>query len=153
MPERARVWQAHMWVGTGRNSTVAGAGRAVSMPKQFQPMTNPIVMKNNKSWLGLIILSGLALSAEVSPAAPQAKAYQVTGPVVEVTDTSITVKKGEENWQIARDAGTKISGDLKVGAKVTVQYRMVATDVEVKADKAGKPAAAEPAKPKKSEKQ
>jgi hypothetical protein len=106
-------------------------------------------MKHNKSWLGLIILSGLALSAAVSPAAPQAKAYQVTGPVVAVTDTSITVKKGEENWQLARDAGTKISGDLKVGAKVTVQYRMIATDVEVKADKGGKPAAAEPAKPKK----
>jgi len=106
-------------------------------------------MKNKKSWLGLVILSGLALSANVSFAAPQAKTYQVTGPVVEVTDTSITVKKGEENWQVARDAGTKITGDLKVGAKVTVHYRMIATDVEVKADK---PAATEPAKPKKSEK-
>ena len=108
-------------------------------------------MKNKKTWLGLVILSGLALGANVGFAAPQAKAYQVTGPIVEVTDTSITVKKGEENWQIARDAGTKISGELKVGAKVTVQYRMIATDVEVKADKAGKPATAEPAKPKKSE--
>ena len=94
----------------------------------------------------------MALGADVGLAAPQAKAYQVTGPVVEVTETSITVKKGEDNWQIARDAGTKISGDLKVGAKVTVQYRMIATDVEVKADKAEKPekpAAAETAKPKK----
>ena len=103
-------------------------------------------MKNKKSWLGLIILSGLAFSAEVCPAAPQAKAYQVTGPIVEVTDTSITVKKGEENWQIARDAGTKINGDLKVGAKVTVHYRMIATDEEVKADKSGKPPAAQPKK-------
>jgi len=81
-------------------------------------------------------------------AAPQAKSYQVTGPVVEVTDSTITVTKGksDETWQIARDAGTKIKGDLKVGAKVTVQYRMVATDVEVKADKA------EPAKPEKAKK-
>jgi RNase P/RNase MRP subunit p29 len=110
---------------------------------------------NKKSMLGLITLCGLALSAEVSLAAPQAKAYQVTGPVVEVTDTSITVKKGEENWQVARDAGTKITGDLKVGAKVTVHYRMIATDVEVKADKAEKAvtaAPAEAAKPKKAEK-
>jgi len=107
---------------------------------------------NKKSLPGLITLCGLALSAEVSFAAPQAKAYQVTGPVVEVTDTSITVKKGEENWQVARDAGTKISGDLKVGAKVTVHYRMIATDVEVKADKAEKPAPTEAAKPKKTEK-
>ena len=107
---------------------------------------------NKKSLLGLITLCGLALSADSSFAAPQAKAYQVTGPVVEVTDTSITVKKGEENFQIARDAGTKINGDLKVGAKVTVHYRMIATDVEVKPDKAGKPAAAETAKPKPTEK-
>lgn len=111
---------------------------------------------NKKSLLGLITLCGLALGANVGFAAPQAKAYQVTGPVVEVTDTAITVKKGEDNWQIARDAGTKISGELKVGAKVTVHYRMIATDVEVKADKAEKPekpAAAEKAKPKKNEKQ
>jgi len=91
-------------------------------------------MKNIFSF-GVLALCGLMLTA-TAIAAPQAKTYQVTGPVLEVTDTSITVKKGEDNWQIARDAGTKIQGDLKVGAKVTVQYRMVATDVEVKADKA-----------------
>jgi RNase P/RNase MRP subunit p29 len=111
---------------------------------------------NKKSMLGLLSLCALTLGAEVSIAAPQAKAYQVTGPVLEVTDTAITVKKGEDNWQIARDAGTKISGELKVGAKVTVHYRMVATDVEVKADKAEKPnkpaAPVEAAKPKKNEK-
>ena len=90
-------------------------------------------------------------------AAPQAKSYQVTGPVLEVTDTSITVKKGEDNWQIARDAGTKITGDLKVGSKVTIQYRMIATDVEVKADKAEPTVKAEKTekavKTKKAEKQ
>lgn len=111
---------------------------------------------NKKSLLGLITLCGLALSATISSAAPQAKAYQVTGPIVEVTDKAITLKavrKGEEEtWQIARDAGTKISGELKVGAKVTVHYRMVATDVEVKTDKTEKPAAAEGAKAKEKEK-
>lgn len=75
------------------------------------------------------------LIATSATAAPQAKSYQVTGPVLEVTDTSITVKKGDETWQVARDAGTKIIGELKVGSKVTIQYRMVAIDVEVKADK------------------
>lgn len=83
---------------------------------------------------GVVTLCGLMLAAATAMAAPQAKTYQVTGPVLEVTDTSITVKKGEDNWQIARDAGTKIKGDLKVGAKVTIQYRMIATDVEVKVD-------------------
>jgi hypothetical protein len=82
-------------------------------------------------------ICGAMLLATAAVAAPQAKSYQVTGPVLEVTDTAITVQKGDERWQVARDAGTKITGDLKVGAKVTIQYRMVATDVEVKAEKAG----------------
>jgi hypothetical protein len=62
-------------------------------------------------------------------------AYQVTGPVLEVKDNSITVQKGNEKWEIARDKDTKITGDLKVGAKVTIHYTMKATSVEVKAEK------------------
>jgi hypothetical protein len=62
-------------------------------------------------------------------------AYQVTGPVLEVKDNSITVQKGKEKWEIARDKDTKITGDLKVGAKVTIHYTMKATGVEVKSEK------------------
>lgn len=85
---------------------------------------------------------GALFFAATAFAAPQAKTYQVTGPVVKVTETCITVKKGEDNWEIARDAGTKINGELKVGAKVTIKYRMIATDVEAKAEK-GEPKKAE----------
>jgi hypothetical protein len=88
------------------------------------------------SSLCVAAVCGILLLATSATGAPQAKSYQVTGPILEVTDTSITVKKGEDNWQIARDAGTKITGDLKVGSKVTISYRMIALDVEVKADKA-----------------
>lgn len=63
---------------------------------------------------------------------PAAMAYQVTGPVLDVTDTTIVVEKGKEKWEIARDKDTKVAGDLKKGAKVTIQYRMTATSVEVK---------------------
>ena len=91
-------------------------------------------MKTVSSFCAAAVCSVILLATSAT-AAPQAKSYQVTGPVIEVTDTSITVKKGEETWQVARDAGTKIIGDIKVGAKVTIQYRMVALDVEVKADK------------------
>ena len=77
----------------------------------------------------------LALSAI---AGPQAKTYQVTGPVLEISDTVIVVQKGEDKWQVARDKDTKVNGDLKVGSKVTIQYRCVATDVEVKGEKAKK---------------
>ncbi len=98
-----------------------------------------------------LTLAGAMFLALPAFAAPQAKTYQVTGPVLELTDSTIVVQKGEEKWQVARDAGTKVAGDLKVGAKVTIQYRCVATDVEVKGDKAEKaatPAKAEkPAKP------
>jgi len=60
------------------------------------------------------------------------KTYQVTGPVLEVKDTMIVVQKGKDKWEIAKDANTKVKGDLKVGAKVTIQYEMKATDIEVK---------------------
>ena len=61
--------------------------------------------------------------------------YQVTGPVLEVTNDSVTVQKGKEKWQIARDKDTKVEGDLKVGSKVTIHYTMKATSVEVKGEK------------------
>lgn len=44
----------------------------------------------------------------------------------------IAVQKGSDRWEIARDPSTQVKGDLKVGAKVTVEYRMTATQVEVK---------------------
>ena len=79
--------------------------------------------------------------------AADVKTYQVTGPIVEATDASITVMKGKEKWQIARDKDTKVSGgDLKVGAKVTIEYTMAAKTVEVKGDgKADKAAKADKA--------
>ena len=57
--------------------------------------------------------------------------YQVTGPVLEVTDSKIVVQKGKEKWEIARTPDTKVTGDLKVGAKVTIEYSMTAKSVEV----------------------
>jgi hypothetical protein len=62
------------------------------------------------------------------------KNYQVTGPVLEMKDDLIVVQKDKEKWEIAQDKDTKVTGDLKVGSKVTIQYQMKATAVEVKAD-------------------
>lgn len=73
------------------------------------------------------------LFATVAFAAP--KTYQVTGPVLEVKDDIIVVKKGNEKWEIARDAATKVKGDLKVGEKVTIEYRMSAVSIAAKGDK------------------
>ena len=69
--------------------------------------------------------------------APAAMAYQVTGPVLEVTDTTIVVQKDKEKWEIARDKDTKSASAVKKGDRVTVDYRMTATSIEVKDAKAG----------------
>src|SRR4030095_10589999 len=85
----------------------------------------------------LLAAAALALS---SAALAAGKDYQVTGPILEVNDSMIVVEKGakKERWEIARDANTKASGEMKVGDKVTVHYTMTATDIEVKAGKAEK---------------
>ena len=75
----------------------------------------------------LFLFSSLALAA--GP-----KSYQVTGPVLEVKDDLIVVQKGNDKWELARDKDTKVTGDLKVGSKVTIQYWMKATEVEVKGE-------------------
>lgn len=78
----------------------------------------------------LLLLSAALLAAP----ALAAKTYQVTGPVVEANDKTITVMKGKEKWEIDRDAATKVEGELKPGSKVTIYYRMVADTVEAKAE-------------------
>src|SRR5258708_35769561 len=60
----------------------------------------------------------------------QAKDYQVTGPVVDVKDDAIIVKKGPENWEIARDKDTKTTGEIKKGDKVMIKYKMTAISIE-----------------------
>jgi type 1 fimbria pilin len=76
--------------------------------------------------------------------AAASKTYQVTGPILEVTDTTITVEKGKEKWTVERDATTQVTGgELKVGNKVTISYRMVAVTAEVKGGKAEAAAPAE----------
>ncbi len=67
-----------------------------------------------------------------------AKTYQVTGPVLEVSNDMIVVQKGKDRWEIARDPSTKITGTPKVGDKVTIEYRMTATSVEIKPAAASK---------------
>jgi ribosomal 50S subunit-recycling heat shock protein len=65
-------------------------------------------------------------------------------------DDLITVQKGSEKWEIAKDAATKVTGDLKVGSKVTIEYTMKAATIEVKdAGKKAEPKKAEPKPAKK----
>ena len=82
-----------------------------------------------KAFLAMAVVSLFLASAAVA-AGP--KDYQVTGPVLDVSDDVITVQKGSDKWEIGRNKDTKINGDLKKGSKVTIQYKMTASSVEVK---------------------
>jgi hypothetical protein len=87
-----------------------------------------------KKLLVLAFLSAnLFAQAGLAQAAPT-RTYQVTGPVLELRDDAIVVQKGKEKWEISRAADTKIKGDLKVGAKVTIEYRMSAATIEAKSE-------------------
>lgn len=95
----------------------------------------------------LIVAAALALTATAN--AGSSKTYQVTGPVLEVTDTMIAVQKGKDRWELARDASTKADAEAKVGDKVTVTYTMTATKIENKgAGKADAKSSASPSSKK-----
>jgi hypothetical protein len=91
----------------------------------------------------VVVMIGASLVFAAGP-----KTYQVTGPVLEIKDGIIIVQKGDDKWEIAKDAASKVTGDLKVGSKVTIEYTMKAATIEVK--DAGKKA--EPKKEKEEKK-
>ena len=73
----------------------------------------------------LVILVGL-LTMSVYAAS---RTYQFTGVVKTAQGDTFTVEKNAtETWEFSKDAATK--GAVKVGDRVTVHYRMVATSVE-----------------------
>ncbi len=74
----------------------------------------------------------IAVFAAMMLVGTSAYAYQVTGPVLEVTDTKIVVEKDKEKWEVARDKETKGDKNIKKGDRVTIQYRMTATSIESK---------------------
>ena len=84
---------------------------------------------------------GLVFLLTTAAGAASLKTYQVTGPVLEVGDDYVVVQKGNDKWQLGRDKDTKVTGDLKVGSKVTIQYIMKAAEIDVK-EAPKKPAAA-----------
>ena len=88
-----------------------------------------------------MIAGSVAFSAAVFAGSPSS--YQVTGPITAVDDSMITVMKGKEKFEVARDSSTKVTGgEPKAGDKVTVLYRMTAASID------NKPAAKTPAKKK-----
>jgi hypothetical protein len=72
----------------------------------------------------LLVVMALAYTAYAA-----AKTYQFTGVVKTATGDTFTVQKSAtETWEFTKDASTK--GTVKVGDRVTVHYKMIATDIE-----------------------
>jgi hypothetical protein len=93
------------------------------------------------------MIAALAVVAALAAAGMAAsKTYQFTGTVKSVDGATFTVEKSaKESWTFDADKDTK-GGTPKVGEKVTVYYKMVATEVE---SKGAGTAAAKPAAKKK----
>jgi len=59
----------------------------------------------------LIALVALAIAGSAfALAAARANVYQATGPVLALTPSVITIQKGEDKWEIGRDASPRSPG-------------------------------------------
>src|SRR5262245_13845438 len=59
---------------------------------------------NMKSLLKVLTLAAaFQITSWPLISAESTKTYQVTGPILEVTDKVVVVQKGEERWEVARD--------------------------------------------------
>ena len=68
-----------------------------------------------KTWVGVLAAGSIALSSAVF-----GQTIAMTGKVLTVTSSSITVQTDTGVWQVNRGSDTKVSGDLKVGSTVTI---------------------------------
>ncbi len=79
----------------------------------------------------VLLISIIFLMTAVAYAA-QDGIRKATGELVKITAESVVIKKGKGEMVITRDPSTNVTGNLKVGEKVTVEYKMIATSVAVK---------------------
>jgi flagellar basal body-associated protein FliL len=82
--------------------------------------------------LWIVLIVALVIAAFVAGGYAAAKSYQFTGTVKAADAGTLTVEKSaKETWQFDVPKDVK-GGTPKVGDKVTVYYKMVATEIESK---------------------
>jgi hypothetical protein len=82
--------------------------------------------------LWIVMIVALVIAAFVAGGYAAAKSYQFTGTVKAADAGTLTVEKSaKETWQFDLPKDVK-GGAPKVGDKVTVYYKMVATEIESK---------------------
>jgi len=86
-----------------------------------------------KRVLATLFVIALILAAVVAAGYAAAKSYQFTGVVKAADGGNLTVEKSaKETWQF--EVPKDVKGPApKVGDRVTVYYKMVATEIEAKA--------------------
>lgn len=70
-----------------------------------------------KTLLTIVATTSLLLSS-----VSFARTREITGTVMEFSSDYLTVQKGDEIWMIKRGANTKVTGQVKVGETVSVNY-------------------------------
>lgn len=70
-----------------------------------------------KKWLRLVAVVSLVLGSLAF-----GQATTMTGKVLAVTNNAITLQTDNGVWQITRNMGVRVDGELKVGGTVTVTY-------------------------------
>ena len=81
--------------------------------------------------LWIVMIAALLMAAFVAGGYAAAKSYQFTGTVKAADVDTLTVEKSaKETWVFEVSKDTK--GTAKAGDKVTVYYKMVATQIEAK---------------------
>jgi hypothetical protein len=95
-----------------------------------------------RALFSLLVLTLIALAFAAGGYAA-GRSYQFTGVVKAADASSLTVEKSaKETWQFEVSKDTK--GTPKVGDRVTVYYKMVATDIEAKPATTAAPAKKKP---------
>ena len=82
--------------------------------------------------LWIVMITALLIAAAVAGGYAASKSYQFTGTVKAVDGGMLTVEKtAKETWQF--EVPKDVKGAMpKTGDKVTVYYKMVATEIEAK---------------------
>lgn len=91
-----------------------------------------------------LILATAALALLSTSAFADVKPFTITGTVVALTPTSITLQDTRRRFEFARDANTPAPAGLKVGDKVFIQTKFVAMSIGPMPTKAAVPAPVKP---------
>ena len=100
-------------------------------PNRQSPIPNPPLESPMRRILWIVMIAALLVAAAVAGGYAASKSYQFTGTVKATDGGMLTVEKtAKETWQFEMPKDVK--GTAKVGDKVTVYYKMVATEIEAK---------------------